>query len=65
MRWLPYVYQYGFMWTLFIIGIVLAVKSGQLRLNTKQGKRYLFLLVGGLIGYMALQGFLQFIAPII
>jgi len=65
MLWLPYLYQYGFMWIFFIVGIIIAVKSGQLRFNTKQGRRYLVLLFGGLIGYMMLQGFLQFIAPII
>jgi len=65
MRWLPYVYQYGVMWIFFIVGITIVVKSGQLRLDTKQGKRYFVLLIGGLIGYMILQGFLQFIAPII
>ena len=65
MRWLPYIYQYGVMWVFFIIGIAIAMKNGQLRLNTRQGKRYFIILIGGLIGYMVLQGFLQFIAPII
>jgi hypothetical protein len=65
MRWLPYVYQYGIMMIFFTIGTAIVIKNGQLRLNTKQGKRYFVLLISGLIGYMVLQGFLQFIAPLI
>ena len=65
MLWLPYVYQYSIMLILFVVGIVIAVRSGQLRLDTKRGKRYLLILTGGFIGYMVLQGFMQFIAPII
>ena len=65
MRWLPYVYQYGIMWVFLIAGIVAGIKSEQLKLDTLHGKRYLVIMIGGLIGYMILQGFMQFIAPII
>jgi len=65
MRWLPYVYQYSVMFVFFLIGIIIAVRNHQLRLNTRQGRKYFIILISGFIGYMMLQGFLQFIAPLI
>jgi len=65
MRWLPFVYQYAVMLIVFFIGIYLAVKSKNLDPKTSYGKKYLFVLIGGLLFMMILQAFLQFIAPII
>ena len=65
MRWLPFVYQYVIMWIVMGIGLFLAVKSNNLNLQTTYGKKYFYLLIGGLVGMMAIQAFLQFVAPVI
>ena len=65
MRWLPFVYQYAIAWVIMGIGLYLAVKSKNINLKTAYGKKFLFILIGGLAGMMALQAFLQFVAPVI
>ena len=65
MRWLPFVYQYVIMWIVMGIGLYLAVRSNNLNLKTSYGKIYFYLLIGGLAGMMAIQAFLQFVAPVI
>ena len=65
MRLLPFLYQYGIMWFVLLLGIYFAVKSRQLDLKSKRGKSYFLIMVLGLLGYMILQGFFQFIAPIL
>ncbi len=65
MRWLPFVYQYAIEIIVFTWGIVLAIKSNNLNIKTSYGKKYTFILIGGLLFFMILQAFLQFVAPII
>lgn len=65
MRWLPFVYQYAIMIVVFSAGIFFAVKSKNLDPKTPYGKKYLFVLIGGLLLMMILQAFFQFIAPTI
>lgn len=65
MRWLPFVYQYVIMWIVMGTGLYLAVKSKNIDLKTAYGKKYFFILIGGMVGMMALQAFMQFVAPVI
>jgi len=65
MRWLPFVYQYTVVLIVFVTGMILAIRSKNLDLKTSYGRKYAFILVGGLLFFMILQAFLQFIAPTI
>ncbi|MBN1349854.1 hypothetical protein JXJ21_10625 [candidate division KSB1 bacterium] len=63
MRWLPFVYQYSLEFVVFLIGIVIALKSKQFRPSETRGKVYLGLMVATFLFYFLLQGFMQFILP--
>ncbi|GEM_PF-1948918 len=65
MRWLPFVYCYAVGWVVFIIGTNLAIKSKNLNLQTVSGRRNFYLLLGGMILFLAIQAFLQFVAHLI
>lgn len=65
MRLWPFVYQYTIMWIIMGIGIWLSVKSGNLDLATAYGKKFLFILIGGLLLMMSLQAVMQFVFPVI
>ncbi len=63
MAWQSYVYQYGVMLVLFLVGLVLAWRQGEVGFGGKRQRRNLLLLVGGMVFFMLLQGALQFGAP--
>ncbi len=65
MRWLPFVYCYAVGWIVLIVGLHLAVGSKNLSLQTISGRRSFYLLLGGMILFMAVQAFLQFVAHLI
>jgi hypothetical protein len=63
MAWESYVYQYGVMLAVFILGMVLCWKQGDVGFSSGRRRRNLLLLVGGMLFFMVLQGFLQFMGP--
>lgn len=65
MNWLPFVYQYTIQALVFAIGMVLAVKSGQLNIKQRQGKLYLLWMLLTFLIYFSVQGFMQFVLPLI
>ena len=65
MNWLPFVYQYSFQALFFIIGMLLAFKSGQLNLRQRRGRFYFFWMILTFLAYFSFQGFLQFVLPYI
>ena len=65
MRVLPFIYQYSFVFIIFTIGIFLAIRGKNLNVKTALGKRYLIVLIGGLLFFILFQGFLQFFARLI
>jgi hypothetical protein len=56
-----YLYHYGLGGILFLIGMLLAWRSGALDLKTKQGRTWFFVLILGLVLYMAGHAFFQFL----
>jgi hypothetical protein len=60
---IPIIYQYGIGGIVFVLGLVLATKSGTLDLKTRRGKRWFAMLVGGFVLYLCVHIFFQFIAP--
>ena len=50
-----FVYQYAVMWVVFLVGCWIGVRTGELGLSGRPGKR-LAILVAGMVFYMALQG---------
>ena len=63
MDWLPFVYQYSIMSVFFVLGFVLAARNGEIRWYLKADRWTTWILVGGFLYYMALQGFMQFVLP--
>jgi len=65
MNWLPFVYQYTIQALVFALGMVLAVKSGQLNIKQRRGKLYLLWMLLTFFIYFSVQGFMQFLLPLI
>ncbi len=63
MRWPQFIYYYVIVLSVFVLGLRLVIKSKNLNLKTAYGKKYLLILCGGLLFFILLQGFMQFIAP--
>ncbi len=63
MRWPQFIYYYVIVLSVFVLGLRLVIKSKNLNLKTAYGKKYLFILCGGLLFFILLQGFMQFVAP--
>ena len=59
-----YLTQYVGLGLVFLGGLVLAIRSGELDLRSSYGRRYFGLLVAGYLGHALLHGFFQFIAPL-
>lgn len=55
----PYVYQYVIGGTVFVVGLYFAARQRYIGFSGS-GLRHLILLIGGLMFYMALQGYLQY-----
>lgn len=63
MRWPQFFYYYVIVLSVFVLGLRLVIKSKNLNLKTAYGKKYLLILCGGLLFFILLQGFMQFVAP--
>ena len=61
---LPYAYQYGVGGVVLAVGLVLGWRAGFVGLSAGPPRRNLVLVLAGLAFFMALQGYLQFIAPL-
>ncbi|MFQ6609047.1 MAG: hypothetical protein ACE5EE_11030 [Fidelibacterota bacterium] len=55
--WLPYIYLYGAGGFIFLLGLLLIVRSGAINLNKKKHKFWLAVLFFGFIWYLAIHGF--------
>lgn len=49
--WLPYLYQYGLGAVIFVIGLVLALRSGATRLTRPEDRLWVAVLIGGFVWY--------------
>lgn len=58
-----YLMQYVGLGLVFLLGIVVAVRAGDLGLRTPHQRRWLLVLVGGYLWYAVLHGFFQFVGP--
>ena len=54
--WLPYIYQYGLGAVIFIVGLVITLKSGSFDLKRKVHRRWLGVLLFGFVWYATLHG---------
>lgn len=54
-----YIYQYGIGWVVFAAGMYVAGRQGYLGFSAR-GLRNLFLMLGGMLFFMAIQGYLQY-----
>jgi ABC-type Mn2+/Zn2+ transport system permease subunit len=51
--WLPWIYQYAVGGVIFVISLVIALRTGALRLDRSIDRRLLIALVTGLLVFMA------------
>ena len=61
--WFPYVYVYSIGGLIFIFGMILAFRSGAMNTATGRGRLILAILIGGMLFFMGLHFFFQFVAP--
>ena len=52
-NWLPWVYQYAVGGVIFVVSLVIALRTGALRLDRSIDRRLLIVLVIGLLAFMA------------
>jgi SSS family solute:Na+ symporter len=64
MNALPFIYQYGIGATVMAVGLGAAWRYGYVGWEAGSRRRNLLLMLGGLVFFMGLQGYLQFIAPL-
>ncbi|MFH1131916.1 MAG: hypothetical protein V1754_11315 [Pseudomonadota bacterium] len=57
-----FLFQYLGMGIIFVVGIVFGVRQGDIGLAKGRRRRNLIMLLGGLIVYLLLHGFFQFVA---
>jgi len=57
-----FIFLYLGMGAIFVVGLVYAVRQGDVGLARGRRRRNLVMLVGGLAVYLALHGFFQFVA---
>jgi len=55
--WFPYIYLYGVGGGIFMIGIYIILKSNSLKLDRVQHKKWLHILIFGLVYYMGIHAF--------
>lgn len=51
--WLPYLYQYGLGAIIFVVGLIITLKSGSFELRRKGHRRWMGILILGFIWYAA------------
>ena len=57
-----FAFQYLGLGLVFVIGMLCAVRQGDVGLKDRPRRRNLVVMVGGLVFYLALHGFFQFVA---
>jgi len=62
-RWLTFLYQYGIGATIYLLSIVVLLRVGAIGQDARSRRRWVALLVVGLLVYAVGQGALQFLAP--
>jgi len=62
--WLAFSYQYLIGGTVFVIGIALAAANRQLKITVKHDRLIIAELLGGLVFFIALQGFFILMAGV-
>lgn len=60
--WLPYIYQYGLGAVIFVVGLVITLKSGSFDISRKVHRRWLGVLIFGFFWYATLHGALTLAA---
>lgn len=60
--WLPYIYQYGLGAVIFVVGLVITLKSGSFDIKRKVHRRWLGVLIFGFIWYATLHAALTLAA---
>jgi hypothetical protein len=60
--WLPYIYQYGLGAVIFIVGIVITLKSGSFIPRFRLHRKWMSILILGFVWYMTLHGSLTLAA---
>jgi len=58
-----YLTQYVGLGLVFVLGLVIAWRSGDVGLKTRRQRRWLLVLGLGMLGYALMHGFFQFVAP--
>lgn len=54
--WLPYLYLYGAGGLLFVVGLVMVLRSEAFDRRRRRDRRWLIVLIGGFLWYAALHG---------
>ncbi|MEA1882527.1 MAG: hypothetical protein U9N31_09025 [Candidatus Marinimicrobia bacterium] len=52
--WLPFLYLYGLGGILFVAGIIITIKAGSFDLNRKDHKKWMWILLFGIIWYLTM-----------
>ena len=60
--WLPYLYQYGLGAVIFVVGLVITLKSGSFDIKRKVHRRWFGVLIFGFVWYATLHGALTLAA---
>ena len=60
--WLPYIYQYGLGAVIFVVGLVITLKTGSFDIKRKVHRRWLGVLLFGFVWYATLHGALTLAA---
>jgi len=61
--WTSWAYVYGVGGLVFVVGLALCIKTGQIDLSQRRGRQTLALMVAGFVGYALLQGVMQMGLP--
>tara|TARA_B000000557_G_C20638886_1_gene385480 strand:+ start:287 stop:589 length:303 start_codon:yes stop_codon:yes gene_type:complete len=60
--WLPYIYLYGVGGCIFIIGMIIILRSRSLKKERVRHNSWMHILIFGLLYYMGIHGFFTFLA---
>ena len=61
--WQPWAYVYGVGGAVFLIGLIICIRTRQIDLGQRRGRLTLLLMVAGFVGYALLQGIMQLVLP--
>ncbi len=63
MNAVSFIYQYVVGGIIFVVMMLLVLRSGELSTKTSEGRRYLVLLIGGFLLYLGLHGLSVLVFP--